>query len=59
MIPIYVISDEDDARKAEGKIQSDFREIKDGIILLRAGKLEDLHRALMSEAVKKVVKALR
>ena len=57
-IPIYVVGSEDDARKVEGKIQSDFREIKDKIILLRAGELEDLHRALRSEAVRRVVKAL-
>ena len=58
LIPIYVVGGEDDARKAESKIQGDFRKIKDKIILLRAGELEDLRRALGSEAAKKALRAL-
>ena len=58
LIPIYVVGSEDDAKKAEGKVQSDFSEIKDEIVLLRAGELEDLRRALGSEAAKKASRAL-
>ena len=41
-----MVGSEDDAKKAEGKVQSDFSEIKDEIVLLRAGEPEGLHRAL-------------
>ena len=58
LIPIYVAGSEDDARRAESEIQSSFREIKDKIILLRAGELEDLRRVLRSEAAKKALRAL-
>ena len=58
LIPIYVVGSEEDARRVEDKIQSDFRKIKDEIILLKADELEDLRRTLMSEAIKKAMRTL-
>ena len=57
-VTIYVVGSEEDARRVEDKIQSDFRKIKDEIILLKADELEDLRRTLMSEAIKKAMRTL-
>ena len=51
-------SDEDDRKKAKNEIRSDFEKLKEVIVLLSANELENLHRALRSEAVGLIVRAL-